>query len=125
MKKAALLCVFVMLIGAVPAFAADPNNTNVQQLKSKNPQIYHEIMNIKNQITSNLDKIKASFIQNKNLRHDIQNLRKSGNNQTVVSTEIKSIKNQIKNNLTEIKSLFSQNKNLRKEIQNIRKNQTI
>ena len=125
MKKAALLCIFVMLIGAVPAFAADPTNTNVQQLKSKNPQIYQEIMNIKNQIKSNLDKIKALFIQNKNFRHDIQNLRKSGNNQTVVNTEIKSIKTEIKNNITEIKSLFGQNKNLRKEIQNIRKNQTI
>ena len=124
MKKAALLCAFVMLIGAVPAFAADPNNTNVQQLKSKNPQVYQEIMNIKTQIKNNLDKIKTLFVQNKNFRHDIQKL-KAENNQTKVSQEIKSIKTEIKNNITEIKSLFGQNKNLRKEIQNIRKNQTI
>jgi len=124
MKKVASLCIFIMLIGAVPVFAADPTNTNVQQLQSKNPQVYQEIMNIKTQIKNNLDKIKTLFIQNKNFRHDIQKL-KAENNQTKVSQEIKSIKTEIKNNIAEMRSLLGQNKNLKKEIQTLEKNQTI
>ena len=117
MKKLALLCISVMLIGAVPAFAADPTNTNVQQLQSKNPQVYQEILNIKNEIKANFDKIKTLISQDKNLRSEIQNLRKT--NSSTMQQNINTLKTQIQNNRAEIKSLHTQNKDLRKEIQNL------
>jgi peptidoglycan hydrolase CwlO-like protein len=117
MKKLALLCVSVMLIGAVPAFAADPNNTSIQQLQSKNPQVYQEIMNIKNHIIANFDKIKALMTQNKILKNKIQNIRNT--NSSTMQQDISTLKTQIQNNRAEIKSIHTQNKDLRKEIQNI------
>ena len=92
MKKLAPLCVFVMLIEILPVFATDLNNTSIQQLQSKNPQIYQEIINIKNQIATYLDKIKA-LITNKNSNKEIQNL--STDNSKTLQEDINYLKNQI------------------------------
>ncbi|MGZ7134482.1 MAG: hypothetical protein ACXVHY_01255 [Methanobacterium sp.] len=120
MKKLALLCVSIMLIGAVPAFAADPNPTGaIKQLQTQNPQLYQEIMNIKTQIKDNISKIKSLITQNKNLKNEIQNLKQANS-----TSQIDSVINQIKNNRDQIKSLHQQNKEFKKEIRDKIKNQT-
>jgi peptidoglycan hydrolase CwlO-like protein len=93
MKKLAILCAFVILIAIVPLFTADQKNPNIQQLQSTNPQLYQEIINIKNQIIANLDKIKSLITQNKNPGNEIQNLSKNYSNP--LQQDINSLKNQI------------------------------
>ena len=95
MIKLTLLCLLVMLIGTVPVFAADSNNLGTQQLQNQDPQLYQEIMNIKNQILVNLDKITAILSQNKNLRNIMQNLTK--NNYTTIQKDVNELKIQIQN----------------------------
>ncbi len=116
MKKSALLCTFIILIGAGPVFAADSNNIGtLKQLQTQNSQLYQEIMNLKNQIKDNLAKIKPLVVKNKELRNIIK---------TNSTQDIDTVKNQIKNNRAQIKALIRQNKGFRGEITNKVHNQT-
>ncbi len=66
MKKIAIICIFAVMLGTMPIYAAD--SSAAQQLQSDNPQLYQDLVDIKNQITQNPNQI-TDLLQ----RQDVQN----------------------------------------------------
>jgi hypothetical protein len=64
MKRIAILCIFTLMLGTMPIYAAD-TAANVQ---SDNPQLYQDLMDLKNQIMQNPNQI-TELLQ----RQDVQN----------------------------------------------------
>lgn len=66
MKKIAIICIFAVMLGTMPIYAAD--SSAAQQLQSENPQLYQDLMDIKDQIMQNPGQI-TDLLQ----RQDVQN----------------------------------------------------
>lgn len=84
MKKIILVGIMVLLLGAVPVYAADHIKPDpLEQLKNTDPQAYQDIMSLQSQIMENPDGIFqlleseeiqdkiASLLQNQNVRNQI------------------------------------------------------
>lgn len=68
MKRIAIICIFAVMIGAMPIYAADSSAT--QQLQSDNPQLYQDLMDLKDQIMQNPSQI-TDLLQNKDVQNEI------------------------------------------------------
>lgn len=79
MKRIAILCIFAVMLGAMPIYAAD--SSAAQQLQTDNPQLYQDLVDLKNQILQNpnqiTDLLKSQDVQNEIRqwlqRQDVQN----------------------------------------------------
>lgn len=71
MKKIAILCIFAVILGSTPIYAADSSNTNsVQQLQTQNPQLYQDLMDLKTQIEQNPNQI-IDLLNNQDVQNQI------------------------------------------------------
>lgn len=68
MRKIAILCIFAVMLGAMPIYAADTNTA--QQLQTDNPQLYQDLINLKNDILQNPDQI-IGLLQNQDVQDQI------------------------------------------------------
>ena len=72
MNKIVTLCLLAVIIGSVPVYAADSSNATItNQIQNMNPNVYSEIKNTFTQIqnaspyiSSDINKLKADFMQN-------------------------------------------------------------
>ena len=68
MKKFAIICIFAVMLGAMPIYAAD--SSTAQQLQSQNPQLYQDLVNIKDQILQDPSQI-TDLLQNQDVQTEI------------------------------------------------------
>ena len=68
MKRIAIICILAVMLGTMPIYAAD--SSAAQQLQSDNPQLYQDLMDIKDQIMQNPDQI-TSMLQNQDVQNEI------------------------------------------------------
>ncbi|MGZ7068945.1 MAG: hypothetical protein ACXVHT_11620 [Methanobacterium sp.] len=64
----ATLCIFAVMLGVMPIYAAD--SSSAQQLQSNNPQLYQDIMNLKDQIMQNPGQI-TDLLKNQDTQNQI------------------------------------------------------
>ncbi|HTX61129.1 MAG TPA: hypothetical protein VMC48_02365 [Methanobacterium sp.] len=110
MKRFAIVCIFAVMLGTMPIYAAD--SSSAQQLQSQNPQLYQDIMDIKDQITQNPGQI-TNLLQNQDVqtqisqwlqRQDVQNQIYQWLQNPVVQQDL---------------NILFQNQNIKKELNNI------
>ena len=120
MNKIVAVGLFVLIVGAVPVYAAD--SANAPLLQSLSPSAYEEIMNTRAQIqnmnpalSQNLNNLKDEFMKNPQINEFLQN--------TNVQDQIGSVL-QSKDVRTQIHSLI-QNKEVQDGINNLMQNKDV
>lgn len=68
MKKLALVCILAVMLGTMPIYAAD--SSAAQQLQQENPDLYQDLVDIKDQIMQNPDQI-TDLLQNQDVQNEI------------------------------------------------------
>lgn len=68
MKRLAIIGILAVMLSTMPIYAAD--NSTAQQLQSDNPQLYQDIMDIKDQIMQNPGQI-TQYLQNQDVQNQI------------------------------------------------------
>ena len=115
MNKIVTICLLAVIMGSVPVYAADSSNATINhQIQNMNPGVYGEIKNTFTQIqnaspniASDINKLKADFMQN-NLQ--INDIVKNSDVQNLIVDIL-----QNKNVRSQIHSLI-QNKDVQDEI---------
>lgn len=69
MKKIAIICILAVMLGTMPIYAADTNSA--QQLQNNNPQLYQDLMNLKDQIMQNPNQV-TDLLQNQDVQDQIR-----------------------------------------------------
>ena len=126
------MCLLI-LVGTLPAFAANSTSINHEQLQTKHPPTSHQNDST---IITGLKKVHSLITQNESLQKGIEKIYDDLNKEHTprnrdLQTEIEnSMKNEIKiqylnsvnqinNNSTQIESLINKNRNLKEEIDNL------
>ena len=126
------MCLLI-LVGTLPAFAANSTSISHEQLQTKNPQTSHQNSST---IVTGLKKVHSLITQNESLQKDIEKIYDDLNKEHTPrnrdpKTEIEnSMKNEIKtqylnsinqinNNSTHIESLINKNNTLKEEISSL------
>lgn len=110
MKRMAILCILTVMLGTIPIYAADSNA--VQQLQTDNPQLYQDLMNLKDRIMQNSGQI-TELLQ----RQDIQNEIKQWLQRQDVQNQIYQwLQNPV---VQENLNILFQNQDIKKELNSI------
>jgi|GEM_PF-3080368 len=89
MKKIALLCVMVMAISLVPAFAADTNNTTTPQKQLKVKNLYKYKNEQKNTKKNCTEKLKVNARHQYKYKKGLKKSTKVGNSKSQVKAQHK------------------------------------
>ncbi|MCE5214140.1 MAG: hypothetical protein LLF83_05410 [Methanobacterium sp.] len=110
MKKIAIICILAVMLGTMPIYAADSGAA--QQLQSDNPQLYQDLVDLKNQILQNPGQI-TDILQ----RQDVQNeISQWLQRQDVQDQIYQWLQNPV---VQENLNILFQNQNIKKELNNI------
>jgi hypothetical protein len=110
MKRIAIICIFAVMLSTMPIYAAD--SSTAQQLQSDNPQLYQDLMDIKDQIMQNPSQI-TDLLQ----REDVQNeISQWLQRQDVQDQIYQWLQNPV---VQENLNILFQNQNIKSELNNI------
>ncbi len=110
MKKIAIICILALMLGPMPIYAAD--SSAAQQLQQDNPQLYQDLVNLKDQIMQNPGQI-TEILQ----RQDVQNeISQWLQRQDVQDQIYRWLQNPV---VQENLNILFQNQNIKNELNNI------
>lgn len=135
LNKTIIICIFILLIGIIPVYAANSSNTSYEKQLQANSQIHNTTY-----LINGLEKIHLLLSHNQQLKEDITEIFSDMNKESVSRNDphyiIKNSKkkeailkivnsiNQLNSNSNEIKSLINENDELKKEIKELEINET-